>query len=112
MTESEWLAQLKAGDEVIIHTWRNADIHTVAKTTKTQITANGTRFNRHGRQIGSHSYWSQWLQQPTPEKREKVIVESELRSLTSRVRSLKENIKIPRDKDGLNKFIEALTPFC
>jgi hypothetical protein len=63
MNDSEWLAQLKVGGEVIIHARQKADIYIITKTTKTQITANNVRFNRHGRQIGGERFWSLWLQQ-------------------------------------------------
>ncbi len=70
MTNSEWLAQLKAGDEVIVSGTHTMTLDTVTRTTKTLIIVEkNRRFNRkRGRPSGS-GYYGPSLEQPTPEKR-------------------------------------------
>lgn len=112
MNESEWREQLKAGDEVFVRRRGITDITTVEKTTKTQVTVNGLRYSRGtGWQIGaSNIYGSSVLKRPTEETREQVLTEQEIRKLTGQARKLQDRLKIPTDKEGLERFIATLGP--
>lgn len=69
--DTEWLANLKAGDEVAIQRNYFVEIGFVARTTPTLIVVGTERFGRvSGRSTGSTSWSASWLVPPTAEIRE------------------------------------------
>lgn len=75
---AEWLAQLKANDEVILTHggWSSRHtLHVVDRTTATQVLLVGcpnTRFSRKdGRAIGGNRYSTSRIEEPTQELRQK-----------------------------------------
>lgn len=70
--ETEWLASLKVGDEVVIR-GRHDSLSRVTRFTGTQIIASRCRFRkRDGRMVAADCWNSSSLVQPTPEIRNKI----------------------------------------
>ena len=111
----EWLQQLKVGDELFFGSWGSTPYPcTVTKITKTQIVVaynDGRckeRFNRvSGRSIGGGSWHRNRLIQDTPEMRNDV----EREMLRRKAHGMIQDLKPPKDKDGLAAFIAAITPY-
>jgi len=111
---NEWLQDLKTGDKV----FRTEQYSTpdspqiVSRVTKATIfIKQGSyeeKFRRSdGRSIGSDVWNTHWLIQYTPELKE----QWELYVLRKRAERLPTELIIPKDKESLVKFIEALQPF-
>lgn len=73
-TREEWLRGLQKDDEVAVTgDWRIYRIRPVTHTTRTQIHADGVKFNRDaGSSIGSSTWYRKNIVQPTAEIRAKV----------------------------------------
>lgn len=72
----EWLASLKARDQVVVTNGTVAmeDLGEVAKRTPSGqiVLTNGNRFDKHGHEIGAAGWNRLTLFEVTPEKREKI----------------------------------------
>jgi len=96
MTDSEWLAGLKAGDEVVIESslFRLA-LDEVTRSTKTALWVGQLRFSRSS---GRNSRCT-WLRQPTDELRQEVELQRRrafAKALLKRAAELAD--KIPLEK--------------
>lgn len=89
----EWLSNLKAGDEVAIRCGFGDDRYSfrmVDRATKTQIIVGTQKFSRNrGRLIGSERWNYTYLEQPTPEIRERIDIEKRRSRASSIIRSAK-----------------------
>lgn len=73
--DSEWLAALKVGDEVLIDNRWAATIAAVDRVTSTQIIVGKSKYRRHsGRAIGADSWNPVYLRQPTQRDRDAIEV--------------------------------------
>lgn len=69
---SDWLKNLKAGDDVIIASYGSKKLATVEKVTKLHVIVNGRKFRMsNGMSVGSG--WGDSLKLCTPENREAAI---------------------------------------
>ena len=72
--KSEWLANLKPGDQVIVH-WSHYDQYSIAnveRITPTQIVISNTKFRRsNGWRIGGNEWATTYIQEPTQDLLEK-----------------------------------------
>jgi len=118
MTETEWLCNLKPGDEVFItlRYGRHYDSALVSRITDSQIVISfanllsGYKYDRKfrkrdGAEIGLID--RNYLRMPTPERRE----EREIALLQDRVNRLRGKLSTPNDRQTLEAMVAALTPF-
>lgn len=74
-----WIAELKAGDRVIVANYYNAHVRTVAKITPTgRISIGATVFRPDGREMGERSYHPYRLEQATPEAIKEITEDGEI----------------------------------
>ena len=91
--QSEWLQQLKAGDEVAIafrggFRGNNYTFAIVTKITATQIVVGSQRYKiSSGRKIGE-GYSSYWLQRPTDELKAEIALSKETSQLRYQIESI------------------------
>ncbi len=91
-TEKNWLASLKAGDEVIAHGSGfagKAKIATVDRVTPTQIVVDGVRFRRtSGQQVTKDAWHWSYLEILTPEAGYQIRCQEAIRAI---IRALDRN---------------------
>ena len=115
MTESEWLAQLKAGDELFStqNYGEPCKPDVVSRTTRTMIfvrvndRCEAAYRRKDGRSVGRDSYSTQFIRQPDDALRERFA----LRQMMNKARMLRERLAIPQDRPTLTRLIAALEPF-
>ncbi len=118
MTEWEWLASLKPGDEVFVsQPYQREHISSkVSRITKTMImigclNATGEfyeqRFTKNGRSVGTSLWAVHYLIQPSDDIRNEIRV-GKLKQIA---RHLKDKLSIPEDEETLREFIECLRKF-
>lgn len=112
MTEQEWIDQLKSGDEVFISGRHGMvpSVDKVSRTTKTQIFVRineryeSSYWKKNGRLVGADSWNSRSLIMPTDANRERITIYD----LTIKARELLKSAAMPKDKDGLLRFIAMM----
>ncbi len=109
---SDWLRNLKAGDEVALPTrmGRTYQVETVTRLTPTRILVGKFEApyrKSDGRSIGTGVWDTCHIMPVTDEVREA----NALDKLHSRAVYLRDHLAITRDKVRLEKLIAALTPF-
>lgn len=76
MTETDWLAQVKVGDTVVIDSGygiRELTLGVVTSSTPTQIRINTTKYRRaDGRMMGDQGWRSYYLREPTNDRLYKI----------------------------------------
>ena len=119
MTETEWLASLKSGDQVAVESDEDARMESVSRVTDTQIIiakksviegadAVEFKYNRKtGERIGGNSWHPEKLVRADDALRERI----KIKSMTREARRLVKEIVIPTDSARLTKFISALSKF-
>lgn len=112
---NEWLQSLKAGDEVAVVSGYHTtviDFHTIDRTTATQIIINGSRYSRkEGEERGTSWRYRRVLRQATPQLKQEVADEREIKLLRSKAMDATSRLKIPEDRATLEQLIQALKPF-
>lgn len=109
---SEWLQNLKPGDQVVVNGTASR-INTVSKVTATQIIIHHKnnytlRFSKEtGYLRGGGSYCTTKLEPATPELLEKI----ELQELQWKARLILDKLERPKNVEGMKAFIAALEPF-
>lgn len=113
--ESEWLQNLKAGDEVVLFAGgyrSHRRIATLDRTTKTQIIVGSQKYSRsHGLLIGGGSWNTHSLRKPTDEIRANILEEMRREDAISIISRAKlDNYNTLRDMplDNLEALAEAV----
>lgn len=106
-TVSEWLHDLKEGDEVIVSPhFGNSEIKTVSRVTKTLIIVGSERFSkRWGQLVGTDIYFQKNLIKTTPEKAA-IVKERNLRNTL--IRKIENHNLSKVSTDDLMKAWEIL----
>ncbi len=94
-----WLAELRAGDKVILEGRTGEQICIIERFTKTQIVLENTstKYNRQtGYAIGEHGYYSSVLRQATDEALQAIREHNKRQPLLGRIRSVSWH-KLPTD---------------
>lgn len=116
MNNSEWLQQLKVGDEVFVSRPNGYAPYPgkVIRITKAQIVIflNGHHFEdkfwkRNGNEVGGDIYGCRYLIMPSDDVRENV----DLEKLKNKANELREKIISPRTKAELQEFIVIMQKY-
>jgi len=110
MYEEKTLADLKVGDRVYWSSNYNFGINEIERITKTLIILkNGSRYKRNTGYFFGATLWNVGhISILTPELEEKVYI-AKLKNIAYH---LKDKILIPKEKEALKQFIEAMKPYC
>lgn len=114
----QWLDNLKVGDPVFITSSGWGMNYTPAVVLKVQkihfIVAYGVnnavtyKFRRtDGRKVEGSTWHSTWIVEPTEELKAEIRLDEMIR----KAKSMKDNLKVPTDKEGVEAFMEAIKPF-
>lgn len=90
MLDRAWLESLKPGDAVIVSGRHGDSIRRVARITATMVVLdNGVRFSRkHGGETGGSTWYTNTLEQPTPEKVQAIKESVRRKGLIATLRSV------------------------
>jgi len=107
---NEELQNLKVGDRVYWGSNHNIGINEIERITKTLIILkNGSRYKKDTGYLSGATVWNvEHIDILTPELEERVHIAR----LKNMVHNLLNKIVIPKEKEALKQFIEAMKPYC